>query len=64
MAAARSTRTVEVDGYEVRVKVAAGRFKVEFDDAEAAAHALGQPVRDVLARAEAAARAADGQNRG
>jgi uncharacterized protein (DUF111 family) len=35
------------------VKVSAGRAKPEFDDAVAAATALGRPVRDVLAAAEA-----------
>jgi uncharacterized protein (DUF111 family) len=40
----------------VRVKVADGRVKVEFDDAVAAADALGVPVRTVLVRAEAARR--------
>ena len=53
-AAARTEATVEVDGHPIRVKVTAGRAKAEFDDAAVAAAATGRPVRDVLARAEAA----------
>jgi uncharacterized protein (DUF111 family) len=41
-----------VDGHEIRVKVTAGRVKVEHDDAARAAAALGLPLRDVLRRAE------------
>lgn len=51
----RQEVTVEVDGHPIRVKVAAGRAKAEFDDAVAAATATGRPVREVLAAAEAAA---------
>lgn len=51
-AAPREVTTVDVDGHAVRVKVSAGRAKAEFDDAAAAAAALGRPVRDVLAEAE------------
>ncbi len=47
--------TVDVDGHPVRVKLAAGRAKVEHDDAAAAAGALGRPLRDVLRAAESAA---------
>jgi hypothetical protein len=50
----RSERTVMVDGHEIRVKVTAGRVKVEHDDAARAAAALGIPLRDVLRRAESA----------
>jgi uncharacterized protein (TIGR00299 family) protein len=50
----RDESTVEVDGQTIRVKVAAGRVKVEHDDAAAAARALGLPLREVLARAEQA----------
>jgi pyridinium-3,5-bisthiocarboxylic acid mononucleotide nickel chelatase len=46
---------VDVAGQPVRVKVAAGRAKPEHDDAEAAATALGRPLRDVLRDAEIAA---------
>ncbi len=53
---ARSESTVEIDGHTIRVKVADHRVKVEFDDAARAATALGVPVRDILRRAERAAR--------
>ena len=53
-AAARTDDVVEIEGHRIRVKVTAGRVKVEFDDAAAAAEALRQPVRELLARAEAA----------
>ncbi|HUF99616.1 MAG TPA: nickel pincer cofactor biosynthesis protein LarC [Ilumatobacter sp.] len=50
----RDERTVEVDGHPIRVKVTDHRVKVEFDDARAAAAALGRPVREILTAAEAA----------
>jgi pyridinium-3,5-bisthiocarboxylic acid mononucleotide nickel chelatase len=50
----RGEDAVEVDGHRVRIKVTAERAKAEFDDAAAAAAATGRPVREVLARAEAA----------
>ena len=54
--AATAQRTqVIVDGHTVRAKVALGRVKVEYDDAAAAAAALGRPLRDVLAEATALA---------
>jgi len=57
--APRTTEVVDVGGHPVRVKVTPeGRVKVEFDDALAAAEALGVPVRDVLIRAEADGQAA------
>ena len=52
----RSESTVEVDGHTIAVKLAAGRVKVEHDDAVAAATATGRPLREILADAEAAAR--------
>jgi hypothetical protein len=52
----RDESTVDVDGHPIRVKVAGHRVKVEFEDARRAAEALGVPVREVLARAEQAAR--------
>jgi uncharacterized protein (TIGR00299 family) protein len=57
---ARVDDTVTVDGFPVRVKVGAGRVKVENDDAVVAARGLGLPVREVAARADAAWRAAHG----
>jgi pyridinium-3,5-bisthiocarboxylic acid mononucleotide nickel chelatase len=55
----RHVEVIDVDGQPVRVKVTpTGRVKVEFDDAAAAAEALGIPVREVLVRAEAAGRTA------
>ena len=50
----RAFDVVIVEGHEVRVKVTADRVKAEHDDAAAAARALGQPVRDIARRAEAA----------
>jgi pyridinium-3,5-bisthiocarboxylic acid mononucleotide nickel chelatase len=52
--AARTEGVVEVDGHPVRVKVGAGRVKVEHDDAAFVARATGRPLREVLARAEGA----------
>ncbi|MFW2336459.1 nickel pincer cofactor biosynthesis protein LarC [Ilumatobacter sp.] len=48
----RVQRIVDVDGHDVRVKIAGRRVKAEHDDARAAADALGVPLREVLARAE------------
>ena len=53
---ARWEGAVEVDGEPVRIKVGAGRVKVEHDDAAAAAVRLGRPLRDVVAEAEAVGR--------
>ena len=52
--AARAMAEVEVGGVPVRVKVSAGRVKVEHDDAARAARRIGMPLREVLSRAEAA----------
>jgi hypothetical protein len=52
----RAELVVDVEGHEVRVKVSAHRAKAEHDDARRAAIALGIPLREVLARAEHAAR--------
>jgi uncharacterized protein (DUF111 family) len=57
--AARHFDEVEVEGRPLRIKVTAGRAKVEHDDAVAAAAALGLPLREVAARAEAAWRAGE-----
>ena len=56
----RETRTVQVDGADVRVKVALLDGEVvnvspEYDDVAAAAAVLGRPVKAVLAAAVAAA---------
>jgi uncharacterized protein (TIGR00299 family) protein len=51
---ARSGEEVDVDGVPVRVKVSAGRVKVEHDDAVRAARRTGRPLREVVVRAEAA----------
>lgn len=56
--AARSTDEVEVEGLPVRVKVSAGRVKVEHDDAARAARRTGLPLREVMSRAEEAWRRA------
>jgi uncharacterized protein (TIGR00299 family) protein len=42
---------VEIDGHPIRAKLAEHRIKIEFDDAAAAAAAIGVPVRVVLERA-------------
>jgi pyridinium-3,5-bisthiocarboxylic acid mononucleotide nickel chelatase len=59
---ARSLATVEVEGLPVRVKRTGGRVKAEHDDAAQVAARLGLPLREVLTRAETAARD-DTQNR-
>ncbi len=48
----RDTVTVHVSGHAVRVKRSANRVKAEYDDAAAAARALGLPLRDVQTEAE------------
>jgi uncharacterized protein (DUF111 family) len=52
--AARTFESVEVDGYEVRVKRSADRVKAEHDDVVAVARATGRPARDIEREAEAA----------
>ena len=51
---ARVQAQVEVGGVPVRVKVGAGRVKVEHDDAARAARRTGLPLREVVSRAEEA----------
>jgi len=51
---ARVDGQVEVGGLPVRVKVGAGRVKVEHDDAARAARRTGLPLREVVSRAEEA----------
>ena len=48
----RREAAVEIDGHTIRVKLGAGRSKVEHDDALAVARATGRPLRDVIALAE------------
>lgn len=50
--AARDESEVVVDGVPVRVKVSAGRVKVEHEDAARAARRSGRPLREVVFRAE------------
>ena len=57
---ARTERRVDVEGLPVRVKVGAGRTKVEHDDAVRVARRTGLPLREVVVRAELAARRDDG----
>ena len=54
--AARDLDEVEVAGFPVRVKVSAGRTKVEHDDAARVAKRSGLPLREVVSLAEQAAR--------
>ncbi|CAA9222925.1 MAG: hypothetical protein AVDCRST_MAG10-770 [uncultured Acidimicrobiales bacterium] len=56
---ARVNGQVEVGGVPVRVKVGAGRVKVEHDDAARAARRTGLPLREVVSRAEEAWRRRD-----
>ncbi len=52
----RALHEVEVDGRSVRVKVSAGRVKVEHEDAVRAARHIGIPLREVVSLAEEAYR--------
>ena len=49
-----------MQGYPVRVKVSAGRVKVEHDDAARVAKRTGLPLREVVSLAEEAARRGHG----
>jgi pyridinium-3,5-bisthiocarboxylic acid mononucleotide nickel chelatase len=60
-ASTRSLGEVEIEGFPIRVKVGRGRTRAEFDDASKVATRTGLPLRDVLARAEAAWRRAQEQ---
>jgi len=53
----RTETVVDVAGVAIRVKLGAGRAKVEHDDAVVAAARLELPLREVLRRAETAAAA-------
>ena len=57
---ARTTEEVEVAGYPLRVKVSAGRIKVEHDDAARIAKRTGLPLREVISLAEESARRGHG----
>ena len=57
---ARSEEEVEVAGYPLRVKVSAGRVKVEHDDAARIAKRTGLPLREVISLAEESARRGHG----
>jgi hypothetical protein len=57
---ARTAGEVEVRGYPVRVKVSAGRVKVEHDDAARVAKRTGLPLREVISLAEESARRGHG----
>ena len=57
---ARSQEEVEVAGYPLRVKVSAGRVKVEHDDAARIAKRTGLPLREVISLAEESARRGHG----
>jgi pyridinium-3,5-bisthiocarboxylic acid mononucleotide nickel chelatase len=48
----RTGSSVELEGQTIAIKIAAGRIKVEHDDAQRAALALGWPLRAVLSAAE------------
>jgi uncharacterized protein (TIGR00299 family) protein len=62
--AARSFDQVAVDGMVVRMKVANGRAKPEFDDVALIAAKTGAPLHEVASRAEEAWRSAHGQAAG
>ncbi len=51
--AARSVHSVWVDGQLIRVKVAAGKVKAEYEDVARASRRTGQALREVAFRAEA-----------
>ena len=57
---ARTAEEVEVAGFPVRIKVSAGRVKVEHDDAARIARRTGLPLREVVSLAEESARRGHG----
>ncbi len=50
---ARTMDAVRVEGQMIRVKVAAGKIKAEYDDVALASRRTGQPLRELAFRAEA-----------
>jgi pyridinium-3,5-bisthiocarboxylic acid mononucleotide nickel chelatase len=50
----REIDEVDVSGYPIRIKVGAGRAKVEHDDAARVARRIGLPLHEVVSQAEAA----------
>ncbi len=62
--AARTIHSVWVDGQMIRVKVAAGRIKAEYEDVSRASRRTGQSLREVAFRAEAAWRDEHGDHQG
>jgi uncharacterized protein (TIGR00299 family) protein len=57
---ARDSSVIDVGGYPVRIKVSAGRVKVEHDDAARVAKRTGLPLREVVSLAEEGARRGHG----
>jgi len=55
--AAREQDSVHVEGHAIRVKVTAGRTKIEYEDAARVARQLDLPLREVIGLAETAWRA-------
>jgi hypothetical protein len=51
--AARTMESVTVDGHLIRVKVAAGKVKAEYEDVAQVARRTGQSLREISFRAEA-----------
>jgi pyridinium-3,5-bisthiocarboxylic acid mononucleotide nickel chelatase len=60
----RTGSSVELEGQTIAIKIAAGRIKVEHDDAQRAALALGWPLRAVLSAAETLGWAAVAEHEG
>jgi pyridinium-3,5-bisthiocarboxylic acid mononucleotide nickel chelatase len=55
----REVEAVEVEGLPIRVKRAARRVKVEYEDAARVARRTGLPLREIVSRAESEARKGD-----
>jgi pyridinium-3,5-bisthiocarboxylic acid mononucleotide nickel chelatase len=61
---ARDAGAVEVEGLPIRVKRAARRVKVEYEDAARVARRTGLPLREVVSRAEFEARKGEHEGEG